>query len=50
MQESSVHGGAASASLSSGTKKLARIGQGNHASRDFWRFAQLPVVSWLDII
>ena len=50
MQESGLYGEAARASLSSGTEKLARIGHGNHASRDFWRFAQLPVVSWIDII
>ena len=33
--------------MSSRTAKLAKIGQGCHPSRGFWRFAQLPVESWV---
>ena len=43
MQESGLYGEAARASLSSGTEKLARIGHGNHASRDF---GALPSFLW----
>ena len=49
MQESTLYGAAENDSLSSATIKLGRIGQGNHSSRDFWRFAKLPVVSWIDL-